>query len=195
MFPTTVWDDIEAAAGRDPAALDRLAQQYRPAIVAFIRRRGIDGNQAEDLCHDVFARLMSGDVLAKADAGRGRFRSLLCTVTIRVIQDWGRRRTDVPSGDVDPGALESDFDRIWALHLLERGFQRLRESSPGSYEVLREHLEGLKPDRQKLWIARGKLVSFIRREIAGTCRSSQEVDEEVLSLSPYLRPAEKGKKV
>lgn len=195
MFPTTVWDDIEAAAGRDPAALDRLAQQYRPAIVAFIRRRGIDGGLAEDLCHDVFARVMSGDVLSKADAGRGRFRSLLCTITIRVIQDYNRRRADVPVGDVDAGALESDFDRIWALHLLDRGFQRLRENSPASYEVLCDHLAGGKPDRQKLWIARGKLVSFIRREIAGTCRSAQEVDEEVLSLSPYLRPEQKPKKV
>ena len=189
MFPTTVWEDVEAAGGRDPEALERIAQQYRPAIVAFIRSRGIDGSAAEDLCQEVFVRLMSGDVLAKADSARGRFRSLLCTVTVRVIQDWGRRRKDVPTADLDPAALEPDFDRVWALHLVERGLKRLEEASPRSYEVLRDHLSGQKPDRNKLWIARGKLISLVRREIAVTCRSSKELDEEVQCLSPYLRPA------
>jgi RNA polymerase sigma factor (sigma-70 family) len=193
VFPTTVWADVEAAGGRDPDALDRLAQQYRPAIMAFIRSRGIDGTQAEDICQEVFVRLISGDVIAKADSARGRFRSLLCTVTIRVIQDRNRRRTDVPSPDLDPAALAPDFDRAWVLHLVERGFKRLQESSPRSFDVLSEHLAGKQPDRNKLWIARGKLVALIRQEIAVTCRSSAELDEEILSLSPYLRPAKKSK--
>lgn len=192
MFPTTAWEDVEAAGERDPEALDRLAQLYRPAILAFIRRRGIDGNLAEDLCQEVFVRLIAGNVLAKADAARGRFRSLLCTVTVRVMQDWSRQRTDIPCGDVDDAALAPDFDRVWVLHLVERAFVRLKETSPRSYDVLTGHLAGQEPDRNKLWIARGKLVSLIRREIAVTCRSSREVDEEILCLSPYLRPAGLG---
>jgi len=194
VFPTTVWDDIEAAGDNDPAALERLAQQYRAAIVAFIRSRGIEASLAEDLCHDVFARLIAGNVLAKADAARGRFRSLLCTVTIRVIQDWSRKRSDIPSAELDPAALEPDFDRVWMLHLVERAFERLKEASPRSYDVLRGHLSGQEPDRNKLWIARGKLVSLIRREISATCRSRQEIEEEVRWLSPYLRPPEKKSK-
>jgi RNA polymerase sigma factor (sigma-70 family) len=193
VFPTTVWDDVEAAGGRDPEAFERLAQQYRPAILAFIRRRGIDGTAAEDLCQEVFVRLIAGNVLAKADAERGRFRSLLCTVTVRVIQDWSRQRTDIPiGGDLDDAVLAPDFDRVWVLHLVERAFTRLKEVSPRSYDVLAGHLAGQEPDRNKLWIARGKLISLIRREIAVTCRSSREVDEEVMSLSPYLRPIGQG---
>jgi RNA polymerase sigma factor (sigma-70 family) len=189
VFPTTVWDDVEAAGGRDPDAFERLAQQYRPAILAFIRRRGIDGTAAEDLCQEVFVRLIAGNVLAKADSERGRFRSLLCTVTVRVIQDWGRQRTDIPAGDnLDDAGLTPDFDRVWVLHLVERAFKRLKEASPRAYDVLASHLAGQEPDRNKLWIARTKLVSFIRREIAVTCRSTREVDEEILCLSPYLRP-------
>ena len=193
MFPTTVWEDIEAAGGSDPDALDRLAQQYRAAILAFIRRRGIEGNVAEDLCHEVFVRLIAGKVLAKADSGRGRFRSLLCTVTVRVIQDWSRKQAPVPVGDVDPAELAPDFDRVWVLHLVERAFKRLKETSPQSYDVLSSHLAGQEPDRNKLWIARSKLTALIRREIAVTCRSTQEVDEEIVRLTPYLRPAQKAK--
>jgi RNA polymerase sigma factor (sigma-70 family) len=189
VFPTTVWEDVEAAGESDPDALERLAQQYRPAILAFIRRRGIIDSAAEDLCQEVFVRLIAGKVLAKADSARGRFRSLLCTVTVRVIQDWSRRRTDVPCADLDPEALAPDFDRVWVLHMIERAFKRLQETSPRSYEVLSGHLAGQDPDRNKLWIARGKLVALIRREISVTCRSAREIEEEVLQLSPYLRPA------
>jgi len=193
VFPTTVWEDIEAAGGSDPEALERLAQQYRAAILAFIRRRGIEGSVAEDLCHEVFVRLIAGKVLAKADAGRGRFRSLLCTVTVRVIQDWSRKQTPVPVGDVDPAELAPDFDRVWVLNLVERSLRRLKETSPQAYDVLCSHLAGQEPDRNKLWIARNKLTALIRREIAVTCRSTQEVDEEIVRLTPYLRPAQKAK--
>jgi len=194
VFPTTVWEDVEAAAGSDPDALERIAQQYRPAILAFIRRRGIGDGAAEDLCQEVFVRLIAGKVLAKADSGRGRFRSLVCTVTVRVIQDWGRKRLDLPRADLDPEALAPDFDRVWVLHMVERALKRLQESSPRSYEVLSGHLAGQEPDRNKLWIARGKLIALIRREIAVTCRSAAEIEEEVLQLSPYLRPAGAGAK-
>jgi DNA-directed RNA polymerase specialized sigma24 family protein len=193
VFPTTVWEDIEAAGGSDPEALERLAQQYRAAILAFIRRRGIEGSVAEDLCHEVFVRLISGKVLAKADAGRGRFRSLLCTVTVRVIQDWSRKQTPLPVGDVDPAELAPDFDQVWVLHLVERSLRRLKETSPQAYDVLSSHLAGQEPDRNKLWIARNKLMALVRREIAVTCRSSREVDEEIVRLTPYLRPAQKAK--
>jgi len=194
VFPTTVWEDVEAAGGSDPDALERIAQQYRPAILAFIRRRGIGDGAAEDLCQEVFVRLIAGKVLAKADSARGRFRSLVCTVTVRVIQDWGRKRPDVPCADIDPEALAPDFDRVWVLHMVERALKRLQESSPRSYDVLSGHLAGQEPDRNKLWIARGKLIALIRREIAVTCRSATEIDEEVLQLSPYLRPASAGAK-
>jgi hypothetical protein len=57
--------------------------------------------------------------------------------------------------------------------------------------VLRRHLSGQRPERNKLWIARRKLVALVRREIALTCRSSAEFEEEVALLARYLRPAQK----
>jgi RNA polymerase sigma factor (sigma-70 family) len=191
VFPTTIWDVVRAAGDRDPGALEQIAQEYRAPVVAFIRSRGIDADQAEDLCQEVFVRLLAGNVLAKADAAKGRFRNLLCTVTVRVIQDWGRRRRDIPAQDLDLTVAAPSFDQIWVLHLLERALKRLKETSPRSHEVVRRHLAGDHPDRNKLWIARRKLVSMMRREIALTCGSSREIEEEIAHLSPYLRPAKK----
>jgi RNA polymerase sigma factor (sigma-70 family) len=189
VFQTTVWDVVRAAGAGDRAALDQIAEEYRTPILSFIRSRGLDAAQAEDLCHDVFLRVLTGGVLAKADPDRGRFRSLLCTVTIRVLQDWNRRHRELPVDDLDPVAPAPAFDRLWTLYLVERAFQRLQSSSPRSYDVLREHLNGQVPHRNKLWIARQKLSALIRQEIARTCRTPEELEAEVASLSPYLRPA------
>jgi hypothetical protein len=117
-------------------------------------------------------------VLAKADRDRGTFRSLLCTVTIRVIQDWRRRHPELPSTNDEPVAPAPDFDRAWAVHLTERALGALKEVSPRAYEVVLGHLAGVKQDRNKLWIARRKLVALIRREVA--------------VLSPYLRPSSRA---
>jgi hypothetical protein len=128
-------------------------------------------------------------VLAKADPVRGRFRSLLCTVTIRVMQDWSRRHREIPAADdLDPAAPMPSFDRLWTLYLVERAFARLKETSPASYEALRDHLGGQAPTRNKLWIARSKLSALIRHEISLTCRTPQELEAEVAALAPYLRP-------
>jgi RNA polymerase sigma factor (sigma-70 family) len=191
VFQTTVWEVVQAAGAGDEAALAKVAEEYRSPILAFIRGRGIEPLQAEDLCHDVFVRLMTGGVLAKADPTKGRFRSLLCTVTVRVLQDWGRRHREIPSDDLDPAAPMPAFDRLWTLHLVERAFSQLRTTSPRSCEVLREHLNGQAPHRNQLWNARRKLAALVRQQIAMTCRTPAELENELICLAPYLRPEKK----
>jgi RNA polymerase sigma-70 factor (ECF subfamily) len=186
VFPTTVWDLVRDAGAFDPAALDRFADGYRTPVVEFLRGRGAPPQDCEDLCHEVFVRLLKGGVLAKADPQRGRFRSLLCTVTMHVLVDWHRRRPKPASELADPEAPAPDFDRVWALHLVERAMERLRADAPTYYEDLRKHLDEQEVDRNRLWIARKKLSAFVRHEIALPCRSPEEIDEERLLLDPYL---------
>jgi DNA-directed RNA polymerase specialized sigma24 family protein len=188
VFQTTVWEVVRAAGAGDETALGLIAEEYRTPILSFIRGRGIDRPQAEDLCHDVFVRLLAGGVIAKADPDRGRFRSLLCMVTTRVLQDWSRRHRELTSDEIDPVAPAPAFDRLWTLHLVERAFRQLQVTSPKSYETLRDHLGGQSPHRNKLWLARRRLAALIRQEIARTCRTPEELEAEVACLSPYLRP-------
>ena len=188
MFQTTVWEVVHAAGEGDAHAIASVAESYRSPILAFIRARGVVAPQDEDLCHDVFVRLLEGGVLAKADPDRGRFRSLLCTVTVRVVQDWSRRRRELPFEDLDPAAPMPAFDCLWTLYLVERAFAQLQATSPRSCEVLREHLDGKAPHRNKLWIARRKLAALVRQQIAMTCRTPAELEAELACLAPYLRP-------
>jgi RNA polymerase sigma-70 factor (ECF subfamily) len=188
VFPTTVWDLVRDAGAREPGALDRFAEGYRVPVVEFLRGRGAPPQECEDLCHEVFVRLLRSDLLAKADPRRGHFRSLLCTVTLRVLVDWFRRQPKATVALEDPAGPAPDFDRAWATHLVERAMERLRRESPTYFEDLRRHLDEEEVDRNRLWIARGKLAALLRHEIALTCRSPEEIDEERAALSPYLYP-------
>ena len=187
MFPTTVWTVIQEAGHQDPQALESFASHYRTPVLNYIRGRGLEPGDAEDLCQDVFVRVLKGKVLAKADAAKGRFRGLLLTVVRRVIQDSLRRRRPAVSLDAfDPADRDPDFDREWLLHLTERALHRLHEQKSPYYAVLRGHLAGESQNRNKLWIARNKLIALIRHEIALTWRSPEELEEEAAYLSTFL---------
>ena len=193
MFPTTIWTTIHRAGEQDGVALEDVAQRYRQPVLEYIRRRGFQGSDAEDLCQDVFVRVLAGGVLAKADPDRGRFRSLLLAVTTHVIFDRLRKRRDVPVEDIEPPPPDApdDFDMAWVLHLTERAIARLRDEGSPYYDVLEGHLTGQAQDRNKLWIARHKLAAQIRREVAFTCATREDFDREMALLAPYLRPRNK----
>ncbi len=193
MFPTTIWTTIREAGAEDGQALEACAGRYPPPIHEYLRRRGFKGHDAEDVCHDVFVRIFSGGVLAKADAQRGRFRSLLLAVTTHVIKDRLRRNREVRVREVDPPQQEAEFDRSWARHLTERALEQLREQGSPYYGVLEAHLVGAAQDRNKLWIARNKLAALIRREVAFSCATHADYEAELAYLARFLsRPRKKG---
>jgi hypothetical protein len=188
VFPTTIWTTIAKAGASDAAALERFAHQYQAPVLQFVQAKGFRGGDADDVCQDIFLRLLSGKVLARATAARGRFRNLLLSVAVHVIQDRMRRRRETPTDDIELIEKDPDFDRAWTLELTGRAFERLRAQESPYYQVLEGHLAGIPQDRNKLWIARGKLVALIQHEVALTCSSPAELEEELAHLSPYLRP-------
>jgi RNA polymerase sigma factor (sigma-70 family) len=146
-FPTTRWSLVLAAGDRSRlearAALAELCQEYWYPIYAFIRRKGNEPNDAEDLTQAYFARLLEKDVIAAADRCKGRFRTFLRTDCQHFVIDQYRRRTargravrplsiDLrgaegryliePADDMPPDRI---FDRAWAMTLLDRVLERL----------------------------------------------------------------------
>src|SRR5436305_14474000 len=81
-FRTTQWTLVMAAGapmGADThRALEELCSQYWYPLYAFIRRRGYDVPEAEDLTQSFFAKLLTDrNALMRADPERGKFRSYL----------------------------------------------------------------------------------------------------------------------
>jgi len=74
------------------AAWSEFVAIYEPLLIAYVRKRGMNENDAADVVQDVFTRLVPA--LARFDYApeRGRFRTWLWQVTHNALADWARRR-------------------------------------------------------------------------------------------------------
>src|SRR5215208_5954538 len=73
-FRTTHWSVVLAASATDTthaqSALARLCQTYWYPLYAYVRRRGYNPEDAQDLTQEFFARLLEQNWLAQADQQR-----------------------------------------------------------------------------------------------------------------------------
>lgn len=135
-----VLEAADAETGDVGDALSELCQQYWYPIYAFVRRRGFDCAQAEDLTQSFFADLLEKNRLQHAEPSRGSFRSfLLASLNNFIANHWraenaikrgggqrilsidyehaDTRYTEQPANDLTP---EKIFERNWALSILEQ---------------------------------------------------------------------------
>src|SRR5437867_4041273 len=142
-FHTTHWTEVLAAGAENSLeaseALARLCQTYWLPIYAFIRKRGHDPDQAQDLTQEFFAGFLEKRHVAQAVRARGRFRSFLMTSVENFLhnahdrgqaqkrgggkslvslddQDAEARYLDARSDEADPAAA---FEQHWASTLLQ----------------------------------------------------------------------------
>ena len=174
-FATTRWS-LVLAAGADAStadvhqALATLCETYWYPLYGFLRSRGYDAENAQDLTQAFFARLLEKRAISQADPARGRFRSFLLaslkhfaanehdreiakkrgggatTVSLEVEGAEGRFQMEPPSDETP----ERIFDRRWALELLARVMSRLEaQASDGGrhaqFERLKTYLTGDQP--------------------------------------------------
>jgi RNA polymerase sigma factor (sigma-70 family) len=148
-FVTTQWTRVLEARGDSPeakAALSDLCAAYYAPVFAFIRRSAPDEDAARDLTQEFFARLLAGKGFAGVDPERGRFRSYLLGAVKHFLADAHDRLrrlkrgsgqplesiesgTDTQSGlqmpDANALSPDREFDRKWALTLLDRALDAL----------------------------------------------------------------------
>jgi RNA polymerase sigma-70 factor (ECF subfamily) len=139
-----VANDLDLARQGDANALDRLAAAYRAPVVNYIRRRGFNAADAEDLAQEVFVKIVEQDMLKRYLPAVGRFRGLLIGVARNVIREHLRRRSALKRGgpgpvtqrilleigdDTSVPGSDEAFDQSWVVLLLQRAFKRLENSS------------------------------------------------------------------
>ena len=207
-FCTTLWSQLHAAADGRPTAFDALSLRYRPALLGFLRGRGLTTEEAEDLVQEVFLRLLGRDLLRKADAERGRFRSYLLGITLNLLSEQRRKaqaekrggdRERVPLEGIPDSAAEADFAALWLQELVRLSLEQVHEAYPAQHELLVLAAEGLTPAeiaertgrspgavRVALHKARKRLAEALRGEVARYCSSEEEFAEEMRTFEPYL---------
>src|SRR5262245_63172086 len=102
-FVTTHWTVVLAAGQQSTreadAALEQLCRTYWWPLYAFVRRRGYDAHEAQDLTQEFFARLLGKDFLHSVDRSRGKFRSfLLAALENFMAKEWRRAYVEKRGG-------------------------------------------------------------------------------------------------
>ena len=150
VFATTHWSVVLTAARGDlPHAADALAklcQVYWYPLYAYVRRRGCSPEDAQDATQSFFARILRGDLLPRASAQRGRFRSFLLTSLQNFLADEHDRASARKRGGgeplvsldgldgearyalepADPASPDQLFERRWATRVLEEAWTVLQ---------------------------------------------------------------------
>jgi RNA polymerase sigma-70 factor (ECF subfamily) len=224
-FASTHWSVVLAAARTDSPeaqlALEKLCSAYWYPLYAYLRRSGSTPEEAEDLTQEFFAsRVINKRVLQGVDPSAGRFRSWLLTSLQNLarnerdkqraakrggdhphvsldLRDAEGRYLAEPAHDLTPERL---YERSWALTLLDRAFEALRERYRISerqqlFEALKGFLPGERSKQPYAEVARqlGRTedavkmaVSRLRKEygeqlvaeIQRTVNSAAEVETE-----------------
>ncbi|MBI3724948.1 RNA polymerase sigma factor [bacterium] len=203
-FPSTLWTLIRSAgAGREAAVAD-FVTRYRPAVVRFACRRGLDAAEAEDIAQEVFVRVFDDGLLGRADRAQGRFRSLLLAVTRHVLgHHFERRSAQKRGGGKAPLSLDRtdvaaiaevaarderdpDFDREWLAALLARALERLKVENRSYHECLSAFLVHGKSHKE-VAAALGKTEAQVRHAISrGKAKLGAILRDEIAeyALSP-----------
>jgi RNA polymerase sigma factor (sigma-70 family) len=230
QFPTTRWTLVVAAG--DPhrkearSALVYLCENYWYPLYAYLRRRGYPAHRAQDFTQEFFIRVLEGRYLDRADPEKGRFRSFILTslkffVADEEDRDRAQKRgggtvepLEFPSGEQryqrEPAHDETPeriFERRWALTVLDRVVEKLREEfvqhgRPEHFERLKVFLLGqsdapyatlageMNTSEGALKVAihrlRKRYRELFRQEIADTVADPAEVESELRFLAAVL---------
>lgn len=231
-FRTTRWTQVLRARGASPeakAALSELCTAYYGPVSAFIHRNAPDEESAQDLTQEFFARLLARHGIDGVEPCRGRFRSFLLGAVKHFLAEMrkhdhrlkrgaGQVLEPLDSGtDTSPGLQlpdpaapnpEREFDRKWALTILERALATLisEQQTAGKneqFEVLKPWLTGemqnlsqaeaarrlgLNENAVKVAIhrLRRRFREIIKSEIGQTLADPAQVDEELRQLLQAL---------
>ena len=151
-FNTTRWSLVLAAGqwnkdARASEALENLCRIYWYPLYAYIRRRGYNPEDAEDLTQEFFARLLARNYVARADPQAGKFRSFLLAGVNYLLGDERDKARRLKRGGgqkvisfdekeaearyrlepVEKTTPERLYERSWVSTLLKRASSRLRE--------------------------------------------------------------------
>jgi RNA polymerase sigma-70 factor (ECF subfamily) len=154
-FVTTHWTVVRAAGDSVTkvarGALEQLCAAYWYPLYAYVRRKGYDEPDAQDLTQEFFARLIQRNDFAALDRGRGKFRAfLLAAMNHFLAKEWRKAGTLKRGAGHTPLSLDTAlaeerygaqpaveptperlFDRRWAETVLERAAQQLRAEFTG----------------------------------------------------------------
>jgi RNA polymerase sigma factor (sigma-70 family) len=171
QFTTTHWSVVLAAADEASPdanqALAELCRGYWYPLYAYVRRKGYEVADAQDLTQEFFARFLEKNYLGSVDRRKGKFRSfLLASLEHFLAKEWTRAhrlkrgggQTIIAWDGCDPeeryrlepadgSTAERVYEKRWALTVLEQAMTALGNEYTAAgkqqlFEQLRSFISG-----------------------------------------------------
>jgi len=145
IFTTTHWSVVLAARQKSSdeaaVAMERLCGTYWRPLYAFVRRRGYEIHDAQDLTQEFFARLLQKDFLEAVDRSKGKFRSfLLAALEHFLAKEWRRAHAQKRGGQFEITSARTDIveNVAMAQELTEvsEALDALAEADPALAELV-----------------------------------------------------------
>lgn len=230
-FPDTRWSLVlQAAQEGEPAAEDALSQLFRAywyPLFAHLRGKGYPLHEAEELLQAFFVHMLEKQAVVRADRLKGSFRAFMIgclrnflagqrelasadkrggrarVVSFDAVEAEGRMIADTRADHA--ADVEREFDRRWAVLVMERAHASVKAAYAARVEVF-EALKGFlvaSDDTRYAEVAaslglsvplvkttvhrmRRQLRDALHREIAVTVSSPHEVEAELRYLIHVL---------
>jgi RNA polymerase sigma-70 factor (ECF subfamily) len=206
---------VLAAAGNDSQAareaLSTLCQTYWYPLYAYLRRRGLDPEDARDLTQGFLTSLIERQDFEGLRQDRGRFRAFL----LAALKHGGRQLIPLENAEgqyvvepKDDATPETLFERRWALTVVERLLTELRtqwtaQGRASEFDELKACLLGQAPAGGYAAVAarlgtsegavkaavhrlRRRFQSLLRQRVAETVADGGDVDDEIRHLIQAL---------
>jgi len=127
IFPTTHWS-VVLAAGQDGSeaavtALEQLCRTYWHPLYAYLRRRGYNEPDAQDLTQGFLAQLLERRAIEGLAPARGKFRSFLLASLNYFVADE-RDRANAQKRGRGQEILSLDFEQAEGSYRLEAADER-----------------------------------------------------------------------
>jgi RNA polymerase sigma-70 factor (ECF subfamily) len=149
-FHTTRWSIVLKAGGAGEeagTALEKLCRAYHYPLYLFVRQRGHEAAEAQDLTQEFFARLLAGRSLQMVQPEKGRFRTFLLTALRNFLANaWRDANCQKRGGGAEvlswdhleaeerfklepavPGDEEAMFDRRWACEVVSAALKQVQQ--------------------------------------------------------------------
>lgn len=231
-FASTQWSVVLSAAQTDPVAareaLEALCRAYWQPLYGYVRRTGRGREDAEDLVQGFFADFLERKAVEGARRESGRFRGYLLVCLKNFMRnEWNRERRQKRGGSavhlsLDWGDAEARFrmdsseelspdrlfDREWALTLIGRVVNRLRDEAVAQgkedqFDALKQCLTlgrgeipyetiasrtGMTPSAVGVAVhrLRKRYRTLLREEVGATLSSEDQLDEEMKAIRSAL---------
>ena len=171
-LPSSIWTVILSIRQDPERVKDLIVRRYRQPVYDFIRMKGLNHEDAEDVTQEVFVRICREEFLEKADRDKGKFRTLLLAVTRNMIAFFRRfelserrdRRRQISLANMDLPAQEEpdkEFDALWVKNLVSQAMERLQDDP--TVRALALQMEGR--SYQEIADALGKQVTDVTNYI------------------------------